>query len=237
MTHQRCCAPLSSGKGCVDILPKRTAETRSEPQVKASTVIVSHFKFHNIFRLQLWPVKLSHFELHFFGENKRVCFFVVFHYTFQKCSYAVTAYSETKWRDAEKELQNKTSWSWVVEPSGLTLKTITLKWQQDSEAFAGLLGHPLVLFCMMLPCVLIYCSLMHYMHFCGYVCFWNNALLACIICIQYTVPWKSICCLSDFVLFVYMSHLKVLDPQHILIIDKYNPKKYKVLFLNGDFMF
>lgn len=80
-------------------------------------------------------------------------------------------------------------------------------------------------------------SLMHYMHFCGYVCFWNNALLACIICIQYTVPWKSICCLSDFVLFVYMSHLKVLDPQHILIIDKYNPKKYKVLFLNGDFMF
>lgn len=129
------------------------------------------------------------------------------------------------------------SWSWVVEPSGLTLKTITLKWQQDSAAFAGLLGHPLVLFCMMLPCVLIYCSLMHYMHFCGYVCFWNNALLACIICIQYTVPWKSIFCLSDFVLFVYMSHLKVLDPQHILIIDKYNPKKYKVLFLNGDFMF
>lgn len=129
------------------------------------------------------------------------------------------------------------SWSWVVEPSGLTLKTITLKWQQDSEAFAGLLGHPLVLFCMMLPCVLIYCSLMHYMHFCGYVCFWNNALLTCIICIQYTVLWKSICCLSDFVLFVYMSHLKVLDPQHILIIDKYNPKKYKVLFLNSDFMF
>lgn len=122
------------------------------------------------------------------------------------------------------------SWSWVVEPSDLTLKTITLKWQQDSEAFAGLLGNPPVLFCMMLPCVLIYCCLMHYMHFCSYVCFWNNALLACITCIQYTVLWKSICCLSDFVLFVYMSHLKVLDPQYILIIDKYNLKKYKVLF-------